>query len=207
MPSPFCHACSVCDGWLCHLAGLSRLALLARLVRRDGAAFKECGARLLGKLEPAGALGTRGNYDAVRHAVCRHVALVAALGAANKHGRLHGKAGLVAGAKRQDKSGQPPGLSAEKKRFRRETLRKSSCVWQGLGQPPQGGAAQTPGTGQARPGTAGTDMAGRMRQAWRHRRLPAPVPCASRLAPAGLPGIPASSQTAFRQACPPVSGA
>ena len=70
------------------LARLARLAYLARL------AVKECRARLLGKLEATGALGAGGNHDAVRHAVCRHVALVAALGAANKHGGLHSKAGL-----------------------------------------------------------------------------------------------------------------
>ena len=68
----------------------TRLFLLARLARL---AVKECGARLLGKLEAAGALGAGGNHDAVRHAVCQHVALVAALGAANKHGGLHSKAG------------------------------------------------------------------------------------------------------------------
>ena len=99
---------------------------MARLARL---ADKECGARLLGKLEATGALGAGSNHDAVRHAVCRHVALVAALGAANKHGGLHSKAGPGRRERVRPESCTAfrgkTGLSAA-------TLRKRPCLWQGL---------------------------------------------------------------------------
>ena len=141
--------CAGCRRSLCGLPG-GRIrtplpAWLACLARLAWLAVKEGRARLLGKLKAAGTLGAGGDHDAVRHAVCRHVALVAALGAANKHGRAP-QQGRHRPA-REDESGKLHGFPRENRLERSDSTEKALPLARaGLGRRAWRKRSREPGT-------------------------------------------------------------